>query len=306
MRQVKTPRTGAKPSKFRQATPKADPAPSRWSYRMQRVLLTPMYRRMLRFGIPFCLTFGVASWYLSDPAVQQRLQLAIADIRHQVQTRPEFMVKLMSVEGASDRVAEEVRDSFAYTLPASSFDMDLDAVRAAVEDIPAVAAAAVRVRQGGVLEIRVSEREPAALIRVSKGLIVVDEAGVALDVAVHRGEWPGLPVLTGTGADEVVTEALAIRAAAAPLAGRLRGLVRMGERRWDVVLDRDQRILLPEDDPVRALERVIVLSEAQDMLERDIAAVDMRLSDRPTLRMKERATNEFWRVRNEQAGMSAE
>ncbi|SEL02986.1 cell division protein FtsQ/DivIB [Roseovarius nanhaiticus] len=290
----------------RQTGAKSDPAPSRWAYRMQRVLLTPMYRRLLRFGIPFCLSFGIGTWYLSDPAVQQRLQLAIADIRHQIQTRPEFMVKLMSVEGASDRVAEEVRDSFAYTLPASSFDMDLDAVRVAVEDIPAVAAAAVRVRQGGVLEIRISEREPAALIRVPGGLIVMDAEGVALDAAAHRGERPDLPVLTGAGADEAIPEALAIRAAAAPLAGRLRGLVRMGERRWDVVLDRDQRIMLPEDDPVRALERVIVLSEAQDMLERDIAAVDMRLSDRPTLRMKEQATSEWWRVRNEQAGTSAE
>ena len=28
--------------------------------------------------------------------------------------------------------------------------------------------------------------------------------------------------------------------------GRVRGLVRVGERRWDVVLDREQRILLPE------------------------------------------------------------
>jgi len=273
---------------------------------MQRVLLTPIYRRMLRFGIPVCIILGVGAWYFTDPAVQQRLALTIADIRHQIQTRPEFMVKLLSVEGASDRVAEEVRDSFTYTLPASSFDMDLEAVRAAVEDIPAVAAAAVRVRHGGVLEVRISERQPAALIRVPKGLIVVDEAGVALEVVAHRIAWPDLPVLAGPGAAEAVSEALAIRAAAVPLDSRLRGLVRMGERRWDVVLDRGQRILLPKDEPVRALERVIVLSEAQDMLERDIAVVDMRLADRPTLRMKERATEDWWRARNGTAGASAE
>lgn len=290
----------------RQPVTRNDPAPSRWSYRMQRVLLTPMYRRMLRFGIPFCLSFGVGMWYLSDPAVQQRITLAVADIRHQIQTRPEFMVKLMSVEGASDRVAEEVRDSFAYTLPASSFDMDLDAVRAAVEELPAVAGAAVRVRQGGVLEIRIAERTPAALIRVPGGLIVVDEAGVALDAAAHRGEYPSLPVLTGPGAEGAVTEALAIRAAAAPLAGRLRGFVRMGARRWDVVLDRGQRIMLPVADPVRALERVIVLGEAQDMLERDIAVIDMRLADRPTIRMKERANDEWWRAKNLVAGTGAQ
>jgi cell division protein FtsQ len=85
--------------------------------------------------------------------------------------------------------------------------------------------------------------------------------------------------------------------AAQPLAGRLRGLVRVGERRWDVVLDRDQRILLPENAPVQALERVIALSEAQDILERDLAAVDMRISARPTLRMNKAAVSEWWRIR---------
>ncbi|MCQ0092460.1 cell division protein FtsQ/DivIB [Roseovarius sp. M141] len=288
-----------------QVSARNDPAPSRWSYRMQRVLLTPMYRRMLRFGVPFCLTFGVASWYLTDPAVQQRMMLTFNDLRQQIQTRPEFMVKLLAVEGASPRTAEDVRDSFGYVLPLSSFDMDLEAVRAAIEDIPAVASAAVRVRQGGVLEVRVHERQPAALLRVPKGLIVIDNAGVALDAVAHRAERAKLLVVTGDGAQEAVPEALAIRAAAGPLGTRLRGLVRMGARRWDVVLDRGQRILLPVDDPVRALERVIVLNEAQTMLERDIAVVDMRLADRPTLRMNEPASQEWWRVRNLSAGTGA-
>jgi hypothetical protein len=60
---------------------------------------------------------------------------------------------------------------------------------------------------------------------------------------------------------------------------RLRGLVRIGERRWDVVLDRDQRILLPADRRRGALERVIALDEAHELLARDIAVVDMRNPD---------------------------
>jgi cell division protein FtsQ len=59
----------------------------------------------------------------------------------------------------------------------------------------------------------------------------------------------------------------------------------MGERRWDMVLDNDLRILLPTGHPVQALERVIALQQAQEMLDRDVAVVDMRLGDRPTLRL---------------------
>ena len=53
---------------------------------------------------------------------------------------------------------------------------------------------------------------------------------------------------------------------------------------------------LPESQPVRALERVIVLNDVQDMLARDLVAVDMRLASRPTIRMNEAATEEWWRI----------
>jgi len=282
----------------RQVTPQNDPAPSRWSYRYQRLMLTPSFRKLLRIGLPFCITFGIAITYLSDRQVQEKIWLALSDIRHQIETRPEFMVDLLAVEGASIAVAEEIRETFPYALPASSFDMELDDVRKLIEEMPPVERAAVRLRQGGVMEVIVTERTPVALIRSREGLEVVDLEGVVIDVVQNRSDRPKLPILTGEGAERHVAEALAIRQSAGPLHDRMRGLVRMGERRWDVVLDRDQRILLPEKNPVRALERVIVLNDAQDMLERDIAAVDMRLASRPTLRMRERAVDAWWRVRN--------
>ena len=102
-----------------------------------------------------------------------------------------------------------------------------------------------------------------------------------------------LPLVVGEGAREALGEALALTEAAAPLATRVRGLVRMGERRWDLVLDEGQRILLPEEDPVRALERVLAIDSAQDLMGRDIAVVDMRNEARPTIRLNPAAAAAF-------------
>ncbi|QFT99427.1 cell division protein FtsQ [Roseovarius sp. THAF8] len=282
--------------------PRADPAPSRWSYRYQRLMLTPLFRKLLRVGVPLCLTVGLATAYFSNPERREAIVLAVADLREQVETRPEFMVNLLAVEGASATVEEDIREIFPHDLPASSFDIDLDAVRLSIAGLPAVASASVRVRQGGVLVAQVEERQPVAVWRSRDGLGVVDIEGVVIGDIAHRADRADLPVIAGKGATRAVPEAMAILQAAAPLSSRLRGLVRMGERRWDVVLDRGQRILLPETDPVRALERVIVLAEVQDMLERDLAAVDMRLASRPTIRMNENAVSEWWRVTNMTVG----
>lgn len=273
-----------------------DPAPSRLKYRYQRLMLTPIFRKLVRVGLPFGAAFGLGALYFSDPDRQEAIVLYAAEIRHQIETRPEFMVNLMTVEGASREVEEDIREIFPHDLPSSSFDIDLDAMRDMILGLPAVADASVRIRQGGVLVAEVAERQPVAIWRSRDGLGIVDETGTVIGDLAQRADRPDLPVIAGQGADSAVPEALAILQAAAPLQARLRGLVRMGERRWDVVLDRDQRILLPERDPVRALERVIVLADVQEMLDRDVAAVDMRLGQRPTIRMNENAVDEWWRV----------
>ena len=283
-------------------TPKSDPAPSRWAYRLERLMLTPLFRKVLKVGVPFCLTFMLGTIWLSDKDRQQKLSLAVADIRQQIETRPEFMVKLLAVEGASQSTEENIREIFPYEFPASSFDLELDEVQKLIADLPAVADASVRIRQGGVLVAEVTERKPVALWRNREGLGVVDIEGVVVHRVVNRSEHAALPVVAGEGADKHLPQALDILRAAGPLGARVKGLVRMGERRWDVVLDRGQRILLPEEEPVRALERVIVLNQVQDMLERDLAAVDMRLAERPTIRMTEAAVEEWWRVIKLSAG----
>jgi len=264
---------------------KRDPAPSRWSYRKQRMLLSPRVQLFLRVGLPMLvLVLGLAFW-LGNDARRQALATELATLRAEFEARPEFRVSLARIEGASDALAEAVRARLDLPLPISSFDIDLAAVRAGIEDLDAVESAELRVRSGGVLEITITERQPVAIWRTATGLTLVDAAGHRVAGLVARADQPGLPVIAGEGADLAVPEALEILAAAEPLASRVRGLVRIGERRWDLVLDRDQRVLLPETNPVPALERLLALDQVQDLMNRDILTVDLRSNHRPTLRL---------------------
>lgn len=285
-----------------QMTARPDPAPSRLKYRMERLMLTPLFRVLLRFGLPCLLTFGIASWWLSYDDNRMKIIDTYADLRSQVESRPEFMVNMMVVDGASDIVADGIRQMLPLDFPISSFDLDLEAMWATVVALDPVKSARLYVRQGNVLQVDVVERIPVVLWRNERGLQLLDNEGVLVGPAFVRADWPELPLIVGDGADKYVTEALDLVAAAEPLSTRLRGLVRMGERRWDVVLDRDQRILLPETEAVQALERVIAMDQAVDMLERDLVAVDLRLPNRPTLRMTDGAVQELLRIRAIESG----
>ncbi len=279
------------------AARRRDPAPSRMAYRLQRFLLTPRYLAALRVGLPLVALAALAGTWASDPARRQAVADGAAEIRRSIESRPEFALSLMAIDGASPEVAEAIRLVAPIDFPVTSFDVDLAALQARVAALDPVARATVRVRAGGVLQVEVEERVPAVLWRTAEGLTVLDAGGRRIVAAASRSDRPDLPLLAGDGAGLAVPEALALVAASAPIARRVRGFVRVGERRWDLVLDRDQRILLPETRPVQALEMLLALDKGQELLDRDVQLVDLRNPRRPTLRLSAFATGELQRVR---------
>ncbi|WP_273524328.1 cell division protein FtsQ/DivIB [Rhodosalinus sediminis] len=281
----------------RTSDPRRDPAPSRWAYRMQRLMLTPAFRLTLRAGLPAAAVVAAGALWLGDAERRAHLLGYVAEARAAIESRPEFRVELMAIDGASADLAEEIRATLALDLPTTSFDLDLDALRETVAALAPVESVSLRIRPGGVLQLEVTERVPALVWRSAEGLHLLDAEGHAVRRIAARTDRPDLPLIAGEGADAHVAEARALLSAARPIAPRVRGLVRVGERRWDLVLDRGQRIMLPAERPRRALDRVIAMDGAQDLLARDVTAVDMRLAGRPTLRLAPAAMEEMHRIR---------
>lgn len=271
------------------ALPRRDPAPSRWGYRYQRLMLTPGFRKLVKVGVPALVVFGLVAGWTAREANRQMIADAYNNAKSQIQQRDEFMVKVMAVDGADERLAADIRTVLPLEFPQSNFDLDLEEMRQTVAALPAVAEASLRVRPGGILQVNVTQRVPVAVFRAPEGLKLIDAEGVLIQNIIARADRSDLPLITGDGARVELAQGLEIYSVAGPLMPRMRGVVRMGERRWDVILDSGQRILLPTVDPVSAFERVVALNQAQDLLERDIAVVDMRHPARPTIRLNEQA-----------------
>ena len=264
---------------------RSDPAPSRWAYRMTRFMLSPFLRRTVYFGIPTAVVVGAVALYASDVERREHIAGIYQDAYRSIIERPEFMVKVVAIHGASPALDLEIRDVLPVDLPMSQFDLDLQEIHSVLTELDPIAKARIQVTQSGTIQIDVEERQPAFLWRNRDTLEVLDDSGAFVRFAVNRMDYPNLPLIAGEGADTQVPQAKSILAAARPIADRVRGLVYVGERRWNVLLENDQSILLPERNPVQAIERVLVLDQTQDLLARKVSVVDMRLSQRPTIRI---------------------
>lgn len=284
------------------AKPQPDPSPSIWAYRLHRLRLSRRFQTFLRLGLPLGLMLALVSWVWLDDGRRAAVIATYNEAVRSVAQRPEFAVRMLAIDGASARLATEVRAALALDLPMSSFDLDLDALRDRVELLTPVAQARLSLRAGSVLHVDIRERQPLALwFTPANELWTLDASGHPVRQVPDRSSYPDLPLLSGSGVDQALSEGLSVIAAARPLQDRVVGLVRRGERRWDIVLAGGQVIRLPEaaagHSPVQALERLIARDKVQDLFERDIAIFDMRLPDRPTLRLTEAATEDLRRIR---------
>ena len=261
-----------------------DPAPSRLSYRLMRFMLTPLLRRLVFYGVPGFVLALALGLYFADEEHRENLRAFADDMHRGIIERPEFMVSAAQISGAGSTLEEDIREVLPVDFPISSFSLDVQEMRKILVELDPVADASLRVRDG-ILFIDVSERNPAFVWRKRDGLELLDETGHYVRSITARMDYPDLPLVAGEGADKHIAQARSLLASAMPLADRLRGLIYVGERRWDLALDRNQRIMLPAEGAVQALEKILILNDTQELLDRAISVVDMRLSDRPTLRL---------------------
>lgn len=262
-----------------------DPAPSRVAYRIMRLLLIPRLRLIFTLGFPslliFCATLGLfinINVWENISAIKKDLKLAFVE-------RPEFMIKVASIDGSSDELANEIREILPLDFPVSYFDLDIKYLHKVVNEIPAVASAAIKISAGGVLQINVAEKSPAFIWRKGNVMSVIDETGSFIRIANSRVDYPKLPLVVGEAADLAVSEISSLMQANEYFKDHVRAFIRVGERRWDLILENNVRIMLPQREFLAAFDRLMLMNEAGQLLSGRLSNIDMRLVVRPTVRV---------------------
>ena len=262
-----------------------DPAPSIISYRLMRLMLIPRLRLILTLGIPSLVIICGILVLLLNINLHENIEALKKDLKHALVERPEFMIKVASVDGASDELAHEIREIMPLDFPVSYFDLDIKYLHKVLNDIPAVASAAIKVTVSGVLQIDISERTPAFIWRKDDVISVIDEKGKFIRLATSRLDYPELPLVIGEAANLSIADISSLMEDNQYFLDQVRAFVRVGERRWDLVLDNNLRIMLPQTEFLAAFDRLMLMNHTGSLFSNQLSTIDMRLVERPTVRV---------------------
>ena len=275
-----------------------DPAPSKVAYLANRIWLKKSSRvsffALTSILIVLFVLIGLSNRFDLGLLIKKNSD----KITEYVELSPIFKVINLSVISEDPNVIEKISSTLALNFPISSLDIDVEVLRLKVELIDLVESASVRLTSNGLVEVDVNIRKPVAIQRLGTRLLLIDARGVKVDEILSRSQRPDLPLLVGKGAEKWVDEALHLLLETKGLLPRVRGLVRVGERRWDIILNRNQMIFLPEKKPLNAIRKIISLQEGQKILDRNISYLDFRNINRPVLGLSEETSKELREIRS--------
>lgn len=193
----------------------------------------------------------------------------------------------VTVEGREYVEPAAILKALDVQLGQSLLAIDLQESRKRIEAIDWVENATVERRLPDTLYVTLRERRAVAIWQNGNEYTLIDRNGRTVRASRMPPGAEKLLLLGGTGAPEHVGELLLLLAYEPDVARQLRAAVWVGQRRWNLVLNNDVQIWLPEEDAVAALKRLAKLQADYRLLSREFGVVDLRLPDKLYLRKRD-------------------
>src|SRR5882672_574230 len=240
------------------------------------------------FALTALMLLGSASLGIVKGGHVDELVAALSDTRNALANSAGFRITTVVINGRKQLSQDEVLGIGGVNGRSSLLFLDAATVRGKLKANPWIADATILKLYPGRLQIDIVERTAFALWQQDGGLAVIADDGAVLEPYMSR-RFVSLPLVVGKGADTRARDFLALLERYPQVRAVTRAAIFVGERRWNLRLKDGLDIRLPENDVGNALAMLSKLDKEDHLFSRDIVAIDMRLSDRLTVRLSEDA-----------------
>ncbi len=202
-----------------------------------------------------------------------------------------FSIKSVTISGERELKEQDLLTLAGIGPRNSLLFLDVAKIRERLQQLPLVKEAAVTKLYPDRLLIEIEERQPFALWQCDGKVLIVAADGVPV-AAMRDQRFIHLPLVVGAGANEKLSQYMALLDTAGDLRERIVAGVLVAKRRWTLKTANGIEILLPETEPEAALARLVELQQTSHILDKDLISLDLRQPSRLVARLTEEAAAE--------------
>lgn len=259
----------------------------------RRVLPRPL-RRVVRFCVSLATgriaipahTGTIATFGFLGVVALYGMQLGdhTQDFAQSTTAAAGFAIEDVKVSGNDQTSEIDILQLLGLDGTTSLVSLDVDAARRKLTQLPWVRYAEVRKVYPKTIEVKLQERQAFGIWQHGDELSLIEKNGSVI-APLRDSKFASLPLFVGKGAETAASSFIDTMSAWPQIEQRVRAYVRVADRRWDLHLDNGVVLKLPEEGVDKAMTVLAKLEKDQSVLERDIAAVDLRLDDRTTIQL---------------------
>jgi cell division protein FtsQ len=251
--------------------------------RLPRLDLTPL-QKMAAGGVAVTalVVSGAVVWH---SGIIQRTATAAVSALLSATADAGFRIQEITIAGRGRTGMDQIAEALATRHGAPILGVGIGQVKDRLEALASVKSAAVERHLPDSLHIAIVERQPIAVWQNNGAHVLVDKDGHQIPGTIAGFEH--LPLVVGDGAGPRADEVLTLIGAEPDMAARVKALVRVGNRRWNLMLDDIKdglEVRLPEDNAEAAWKRFAELERSQSFASRQVRMVDLRTPDRLILK----------------------
>jgi cell division protein FtsQ len=255
--------------------------------RAQQFLRRPPAPRWVRparwaaAGLTGVAVLAGAAWWLEAPAAIRQAREAAHDQVLAWTRDLGLELRQVYVDGRARTDRNQLQAILGLDTGTPLLAADPQAIKARIETLPWVAQASVERLLPGTVFVRLHERQPLALWQQDGQFALIDSTGRVIEGAVPdaraAAQWRHLRVLVGEGASAQAASLFAILSTEPLLWSRVVAAMWVGERRWTLRFDNRVDVLMPEAGMAQAWRLLASKQAEEQLLERAVTAVDLRL-----------------------------
>lgn len=200
-------------------------------------------------------------------------------------------VQEVRIKGQVEASEGDIIRSLNLQKHASMVMFDAAAARKRIQSMPWIEEVSIRKTYPGSVEIVIKERQPFALWQSGKVVSILDLEGQII-TGLEDNKFNSLILLVGERADMEGPAFLETLSRFTVVESRVRAAVLVAGRRWNLILDNGLEVKLPQSNIEQALSRMATLQSDNELLDRDIQTIDLRIAGRMAVRLPETAMEE--------------
>lgn len=183
------------------------------------------------------------------------------------------------IQGQKNTPSQEIIEAIGTKRGAPILSIPIATVQQTLENNTWIKSCIVERRLPDTLYIALFERKPIAIWQFNKKLYLIDDVGDRIS-SQQIENFPNLLHVVGEGANLYAKSLLDDLAKVQDLSKKVKTAVRYGNRRWNIILDENITVKMPEEDFDKAYKYLQKINKGGKLFGNRIKTLDLRLPDR--------------------------